>query len=131
MVYNFREWLIDFSKEEKTEELLLMTEAYTNDTNYVNYFQSKTDPTRKGSQIPFNFAFLSSLDKYSNATGIKQLVDDKLKIVPEGGLLNWVVSNHDQPRAITRLGAERIDLVTTMVLTLPGIGITYYVRGIN
>jgi alpha-glucosidase len=36
------------------------------------------------------------------------------------------ISNHDQHRAVDRLGPKRGDLLNIMVQTLPGIAVTYY-----
>ena len=39
------------------------------------------------------------------------------------------LGNHDNPRVGSRYGTERIDALNAMLLTLPGAGVTYNVRG--
>lgn len=127
-VYRLREWLIEYSKETNSEELILMTEAYTSDENIVKYFQSPTDENRKGSHIPFNFHFITELDKYSNASDIKRIVDNRVALTPKDSTMNWVLGNHDQSRVASRWGTERIDIALVLGLTLPGVAIIYNVN---
>lgn len=126
MVYKFREVVDKFQEDKGTERPILMTEAYTNATEYVKYFKS-ADGKRLGSQMPFNFALISDLNRYSSAEDFKKIIDDKIKSVPKGTRLNWVMGNHDKPRVGSRYGERRIDGLLTLVMTLPGIAVTYNV----
>lgn len=67
------------------------------------------------------------MSKNANSTAreYKQTVEDWINKLPAGKRANWVLGNHDQHRAVSRLGVERGDLLTIMIQTLPGIAITY------
>lgn len=72
-----------------------MTEAYTSDEHFVKCFQSAADENRKGLHIPFNFHFITYLNRYSNANDIKRVVDDRLALTSKDETMNWVLGNHD------------------------------------
>lgn len=38
-----------------------------------------------------------------------------------------LIGNHDQPRVASRYGAEKVDALLMLVMTLPGIAVTYNV----
>lgn len=126
MVYKFREIADEYQEEYGGERRVLMTEAYTNSTEYPKYFKS-ADGNKNGSQIPFNFVLMEQLDKTSTTNTIKKTIDDRIGAVPAGTRLNWVVGNHDQPRVGSRFGPQKIDGFLTLVMTLPGIAVTYNV----
>lgn len=46
--------------------------------------------------------------------------------MPRDQQANWVIGNHDQPRVGSRYGVDRIDAINTLLMTLPGIAVTYY-----
>lgn len=127
MVYQWRELVDKWQKDNGGETRILMTEAYTSPKEYPRYFRSRSDPKRMGAQMPFNFWALSNLDKYSNAQHFLQIINESINSVPKDTRLNWVMGNHDQPRYSSRFGIEKIEIVMTLVMTLPGIAITYYV----
>lgn len=125
MVYKFREIADEHQKEtQSTDAFVLMTEAYTNSKEYPKYFGNGV---KKGSQIPFNFVLMEELKKTSTATDIKKTIDDRIAAVPAKTRLNWVIGNHDQPRFGSRFGEQKIDAFLTLVMTLPGIAVTYNV----
>lgn len=40
---------------------------------------------------------------------------------------NWVAKNHDNSRLASRMGQNKVDTMTMIIHTLPGISVTYYV----
>jgi len=46
--------------------------------------------------------------------------------MPEGETADWVAGSHDHSRVASRVGIEKIHIVNTVVLTLPGASISYY-----
>lgn len=127
MVYDWRKLADDFQNDFGGERRILMTEAYTNLTFYTRYFVSRDNDTRFGSQMPFNFVLLDNLQNDSTAEDYHRNVNDVLNSVPTGLPVNWVMGNHDNPRFSSRLGAEKIDAISIMILTLPGIAVIYMV----
>lgn len=89
MVYFFREIADSYTRENGGPERILMTEAYTNDTEYPKYFKS-ADGKRLGSQMPFNFVLINDLVKSSNASSLKEIIDKRISIVSNETRLNWV-----------------------------------------
>lgn len=128
LIYEFREIADEhWHSNGNGDQPILMTEAYTNVTEYLKYFKS-SDGKRLGAQLPFNFVLISDVGKKSTATDFKRIIDERIAAVPSGTRLNWVIGNHDNPRIGSRFGEQRIDGLLTLVMTLPSIAITYYVN---
>lgn len=126
MVYQWRKVLDDWKAEHGGDTIIMMTEAYVNNTHLTKYYGS-ADGKRLGSQMPFNFRLIADLAESSTAHDFKRVIDDLLASVPHGQQANWVIGNHDKPRVGSRYGEGRIDGLLTLVMTLPGIAVTYQV----
>lgn len=127
MAYQWHEVLVEFQKQNGGDTRILMTEAYTSLDNIIRYYG---DGKRIGSQIPFNFHFMSNINKDTSAKRYAELIDEWLKKVPKGAQANWVLGNHDQSRLGSRLGEKRVDLYNILLKTLPGISVNYNVRSL-
>lgn len=126
MIYQWRNVIDEYQRAHKGDTIILMSEAYGNDTTFIKYYQS-TDGARQGSQMPFNFVLISDLDAHSTAADFKRVIDNRIKILPKSKKTNWVIGNHDQPRVASRYGREKVDALLTLVMTLPGVAVTYNV----
>ena len=73
--------------------------------------------------MPFNFATLKA---EWTASGIKEIVDGLEAALPEGAWPNYVLSNHDEPRLVTRYGTASARLAAMLLLTLRGTPTLYY-----
>lgn len=120
MTGQWRKVLDEFKEQNGGEDRIMMTEAYVNST-FINKFFNY------GSHMPFNFALITDLNGGSTAHDVKRVIDEQLSAVPDGKYTNWVIGNHDQPRVGSRFGQEKIDGLLTLVMTLPGIAVTYNV----
>lgn len=129
IVYKFRAIADEYQKQNGGLRPVFMTEAYTNATEYPKYFKSK-DGSKLGAQMPFNFVLITDLAKDSTATDFKKVIDETIASVPVGTRLNWVIGNHDKPRVGSRFGERKIDGLLALVMTLPGIAVTYLVWNI-
>lgn len=127
MVYQWREVLDAMKEENGGYSKILMTEAYSNNTFLRKFYQSDDD-TRQGSHVPLNFALIDEITEYTTAADFKTLIDDRLVGIPDGKWVSWIIGNHDQYRIGTRMGEGRIDCFLTLVMTLPGVAITYQVQ---
>jgi alpha-glucosidase len=58
-----------------------MTEVYYKSYNYYHY----------GSDIPFNFDFITYIDSNSKPSDFKVIIDTWIAAVPQKGVANWVV----------------------------------------
>lgn len=126
MVYQWRDLLDEFKAQNGGDTRIMMTEGDCNTTIIMKYFQSD-DGKRQGSHMPFNFALILNLDEYSTAHHFKRVIDERYYATPEGHRMNWILGNHDQPRVGSRYGEGMIDALLTLVMTLPGIAVTYMV----
>ncbi|XP_049537638.1 uncharacterized protein LOC125952287 [Anopheles darlingi] len=131
MVYQWRELLDEWSREHPEDEArIIMTEAYANITFTMRYYHSVAaegnGPPRAGSHMPFNFLLITDLNRDASAPDFVFTINKWLTYMPRDATANWVLGNHDQPRVGSRFGTERIDAMHTLVLTLPGIAVTYY-----
>ncbi|CAO1405339.1 unnamed protein product [Diamesa serratosioi] len=125
MVYQWRELVDQFSKDNGGDARILMTESYTTlEQNFLFYGDAFG---RRGSQIPFNFQIIDNIKLNSTPSDYKNAIESWLLNMPHevDYVPNWVVGNHDQHRVVNRLGLNRTDLLNIMVQTLPGIAVTY------
>lgn len=127
MIYKFRAIADEYQRKSGGPRPILMAEAYTNLTEYSKYFKSK-DGFKLGAQMPFNFVFISDLWGERTVYDYKNAIDQTIASVPVDTRLNWVMGNHDQPRMGSRYGERRIDGHLMLVMTLPGIAVTYMVH---
>lgn len=127
MIYKFRDAMDEYKKVHGGDTPVLMTEAYTNATEFPKYYQSE-DGKRIGAHMPFNFVLITDLSKSSSASDFKRVIDDHIASVPAGVRYNWVIGNHDQPRVGSRFGEQKIDGLLALVMTLPGVAVTYNVN---
>lgn len=124
MIYQWRVVLDEFTEQEGGFTRIMMSEAYANTSKTMEYYQS-LDGTRNGAHMPFNFVLLNELNEFSSADDFLRVINDRLAAIPAGKVTNWVLGNHDQPRVGSRYGSERIDALLMLVMTLPGIAVTY------
>ncbi|XP_052898991.1 maltase 1-like [Anopheles moucheti] len=103
---------------------IMLTEAHTSMDMLLRFYQSD-DGSEQRAHFPFNFVLLSELDKGSSARDFKYVIDRWLENLPRGKISNWVLGNHDQPRIGSRYGEARIDAMNVLLLTLPGVAVTY------
>jgi alpha-glucosidase len=68
---------------------------------------------------------IENLNEGSSPHDFKNQIDQWLNQMPDGAVANWVLGNHDKPRFGSRYGKERIDSMLTLLMTLPGISVTY------
>lgn len=124
VVFDWRDILDQFQKDNGGDTRIMMTEAYANEENTIRFYGSK-DGTRKGAHMPFNFVLIEDLNEHSSADRFLEVISSRLAAIPKGFVTNWVMGNHDQPRVGSRYGRQRIDQLMTLVMTLPGIAVTY------
>ncbi|XP_075165790.1 maltase A4 [Haematobia irritans] len=122
LVYEWRQILDQYQKENGGEERILMVETWSPIEIVMEYYGNAT---AEGSQIPFNFQMILYLWNDSDAYQYAQVINDWLNTMPAGRTPNWVVGNHDKNRVGSRFGEDRIDMFNIMILTLPGCSITY------
>lgn len=123
MSYQWRAVLQEFTNQYKTEEKVLMLEAYTPINNVMRLFG---DGVKNGSQIPFNFELISRMSNTSTAQNVYDIIHTWLDLIPKGNVSNWVIGNHDNKRPASRFGIQRADAVNILIQTLPGVGVTYF-----
>ena len=68
-----------------------MTEAYANITSTMKFY-GNDDETISGAHIPFNFLFITDLDKHSDARDFLFNINKWLSYMPLGKTSNWVVN---------------------------------------
>jgi len=124
MIYQWRVVLDEYQRDHQGETRIMMSEAYANETFTMKYYQS-ADGLRQGSHMPFNFVLINELYGDSKAADFKRVIDARINALPSGRMTNWVIGNHDQPRVASRYGSEKVDALLTLVMTLPGIAVTY------
>ncbi|XP_011502955.1 PREDICTED: maltase 2-like [Ceratosolen solmsi marchali] len=117
LVKSWRKILDDWSDTHNEDEKILFTEAYTNLLNTTKYY-------RFGSQVPFNFNFITNVHNNSKPAEFKKVIDDWIAQTPINASANWVMGNHDRSRTATRYPG-RADQMTMLAMILPGIAVTY------
>nr|XP_031833680.1 maltase 2-like [Nomia melanderi] len=121
-VYRIRSYIDNWVAEFKSTSKLLIVESFDSDETLVKYYGNRNN---KGIP-PFNFHFITSIQNTSTAGDIRCVIQDWLEMIPNNASTNWVLSNHDNPRAASRIGLNRADGLNMLNLLLPGQAYTYY-----
>ncbi|MDP5279748.1 alpha-amylase family glycosyl hydrolase [Sphingomonas sp. DG1-23] len=100
-------------------ERVLVGEIYLPVDKLMDYY-GKDQP---GVHLPFNFQLI---DAPWEARSLATLIADYEAALPPGGWPNWVLGNHDRPRAATRFGAAQARVAAMLLLTLRGTPTIYY-----
>ncbi|GAB0095460.1 maltase A2-like [Sergentomyia squamirostris] len=122
MLYQFREVLDEYTRKDGNMRVM-MSESDSEINLLMTYYGNGI---RNGSHVPFNFYLLFNLDENSNAEDFLRIIRVWLDHIPKGQSPNWLIGNHDRNRTATRFGSDRVDLISMIINTLPGISITYY-----
>src|SRR3984957_14037400 len=101
------------------DDRVLIGEIYLPPQRLVAYYGSNL----AGAQLPFNFALLSAP---WHARAIEKIIADYEAALPVGAWPNWVLGNHDRPRAASRVGQEQARVAAVLLLTLRGTPTLYY-----
>ncbi|XP_076749048.1 alpha glucosidase 2 [Xylocopa sonorina] len=118
LVQDFRKLLDDYADNTNTSERVLLTEAYTTWDNTLKYYEH-------GSEVPFNFKFITDANAASNASDFKAIIDKWVNGTGKGNVPNWVMGNHDRSRVGTRFPGKA-DQMVMLEMILPGVAVTYY-----
>jgi alpha-glucosidase len=86
---------------------------------WASYYGKQLDELH----MPFNFAFIGAAWQ---APVIRRIVDAVEAAVPPGAWPNYVLSNHDEHRIASRLGAAATRTAMLLLLTLRGTPTLYY-----
>ncbi len=86
---------------------------------WASYYGASNDELH----MPYNFAFVSGP---WTAEWARNNVEELEAALPEGAWPNYVLSNHDEHRLVSRLGWDRSALAILMLLTLRGTPTLYY-----
>ncbi|XP_053664378.1 maltase 1-like [Anopheles marshallii] len=124
VIGHWRKVLDEFVEQTGSDTIIMLTEAYTSMDMLLRFYQSD-DGSEQRAHFPFNFVLLGELNGESNARDFKYVIDRWLENLPRGKVTNWVLGNHDQPRVASRYGEERIDAMNILLMTLPGVAVTY------
>jgi alpha-glucosidase len=100
-------------------ERMLIGEIYLPIHKLVTYYGKDNE----GAHLPFNFQLITLP---WNARVIASAVSEYEGALPSEGWPNWVLSNHDQPRIASRVGAHQARVAATLLLTLRGTPTVYY-----
>ncbi|KAK3100466.1 hypothetical protein FSP39_020510 [Pinctada imbricata] len=87
----------------------------------------RDDYYRAGS-VPFNFDLIMKLNNTCNGHCVRKILEESLAgLGPSSEFWpNFVMGNHDRSRVASRLGADMLDAMNMMLLTLPGTPTCYY-----
>ncbi|CAL7951109.1 unnamed protein product [Xylocopa violacea] len=122
LVYMFRSYIDNWVATNKATSKLLIAESYDSDEVLISLYGNSTH----NGIPPFNFRFITSVQNTSTAENIRNVLEDWIQKVPNHANTNWVLSNHDNSRAASRIGLNRVDGLHMLSLLLPGQAYTYY-----
>ncbi|XP_031836513.2 alpha glucosidase 2 [Nomia melanderi] len=118
LIKSWRDYVDEYANQNNRDEIILMTEAYTNLNNTLKYYNF-------GSHIPFNFKYITEANANSNITRFKEIADDWISGMPAGSTANWVMGNHDRNRVESRYPGKGEHMIMLSMI-LPGVAVTYY-----
>ncbi|VVC30064.1 Glycoside hydrolase superfamily,Glycosyl hydrolase, family 13, catalytic domain [Cinara cedri] len=122
-VIEWREFLDNYTKSNNLSvSKIFATESYAPLDVLKQYYGNTSSP---GAQIPLNFNLVNTNRNYL-LKNIDRTIREWLEILPDNGVANWDVENHDNHRIASMYGPETVPLFTALKLALPGIDITYY-----
>lgn len=125
LVYSWRQFLDEYVADNNVPyDIILMTEAYASTEDTMRYY--KDSDGRKGAHMPFNFQLIFNFYRDAKAENIKNGIFEWLDHMLEGETADWVAGSHDHSRVASRVGIEKVHMVNTVVLSLPGASVTYY-----
>ncbi|CAK9822936.1 Maltase 1 [Anthophora retusa] len=122
LIYMLRSYINEWVETNNSTSKLLIAEAYGSDNMLISLYGNDT---HEGIP-PFNFRFITSVQNTSTAAHIKNVLEDWFEKLPNNASTNWVLSNHDNSRAASRIGLNRVDGLHMLSLLLPGQAFTYY-----
>ncbi|XP_060864581.1 maltase 2-like [Metopolophium dirhodum] len=120
IVEEFRAVLDEYTNRDGNTRLMLV-EAYASINYTMMYYSQQT----RRAHMPFNFNFITYLNKTSSAVDIKDTINLWLDNMPPGQWANWVLGNHDNKRVASRFGQDMVDPMNTLATMLPGTAVTY------
>ncbi|KAK1128205.1 hypothetical protein K0M31_002675 [Melipona bicolor] len=118
LVQSWREYVDHYANKNNRDEIVILTEAYTSLNSTIKFYDY-------GSHVPFNFKFITDVNAKSNTTDFANIANNWMKYMPNDGIPNWVMGNHDRVRVGTRYPG-RADQLIMLEMILPGIAVTYY-----
>lgn len=128
-VYYWRNLIDEHAKLRGIEtDILIMTEAYASIDDTMRYIRDPVNETRRGCHMPFNFQLIWAWES-GKAENLHGSIEWFRSHLPSGETANWVAGSHDHSRVASRVGENFIHIVNTIVTTLPGASINYYVSG--
>ncbi|XP_018793242.1 PREDICTED: maltase 2-like isoform X2 [Bactrocera latifrons] len=123
MLQHWRKLMDDYTAKNGGPARILMTEAYADLKTLMDYYETKDG--KRGAHFPFNFNFITDLDEHSDARDYVFNIQKWLTYMPREHTANWVMGNHDNMRMATRFGPKRVDAMHMLMMTLPGVAVTY------
>ncbi|XP_065356845.1 maltase 2-like isoform X1 [Calliphora vicina] len=123
MLQHWRALLDDYSQTHGGPERIMMTEAYGDIKYLMDYYENKEGV--KGPQFPFNFLLLTDLNSKSDARDFVFNIQKWLTYMPRNHVANWVMGNHDNPRIASRFSSNSVDAINMLIMSLPGVAVTY------
>ncbi|XP_034476693.1 maltase A1-like [Drosophila innubila] len=123
MVYQWRTVLDDYQRIYGGNSSVLLIETYSPAWYTMQFYGNRSV---NGAHLPFNFNFISVIEKNGlSAKTVQYSIDLWLQNMPAGRTPNWVLGNHDRRRAASRYGLKHIDAMNMLVMILPGASVTY------
>ncbi len=101
------------------DDRMMVGEIYLPVERLVTYYGSEGS----GVNLPFNFQLIETT---WHARAIADAVDRYESLLPKYGWPNWVLGNHDNPRILSRIGANQARIAAMLLLTLRGTPTLYY-----
>ncbi|XP_072936794.1 maltase A1-like [Epargyreus clarus] len=123
IVYEWREFVDKYLKDNGGDTRVLFSEGYANVTMTMLYYGNEEGEI--GAHFPFNFDFVTDLSAKSNARDFVYIILRWLTYMPYGGVANWVFGNHDNNRMPTRFRENMVDGLNALNMLLPGVAVTY------
>lgn len=125
MLYHWRSLLDEYSLQSGGPRRILMTDAPTDLKLLAHYYES--DEGVMGAHIPVNFLLLTEVTDKSDARDFAFNIQKWLICMPGGHTANWIMGSHDQPRIGSKFSLDSVDPMNMLLMTLPGIAVTYSV----
>ncbi|KAK7097768.1 maltase 1-like [Littorina saxatilis] len=117
IVRGWRQIFDEFQKKDR-EPRFMVIETYAKPKWRNQYYKAGANP--------FNLDMCLTLQPPLSGTKVRDSVDQEYTNLPDNGWPTFVLGNHDRKRLSSKFGAEYVDALNVLLLTLRGTPCTYY-----
>lgn len=108
-----------FMDEKYTDSYRALIVDVKGDPSIISKFQNCSD-------YVLNKELITKVDKTNTAENVNKTIHSYLGSMQQQTIHNWVLGDSENQRVAHRMGSDLVDALNVLLLTLPGVAVTYY-----